>query len=248
MYSIWLAALLELCALRVQLLFPKTKYKSKERDAHDDVDHQEEDGHVPVQLGCLCFIRLGAGRFIVLGWLIRPHKLKDERFFKYLRTNKLKCERVFNMSTPFYLCSSIRSSIVNLVSWVFLLENEFVLYSEENVYVWHSNMYDIWALILSSCTLFTVYSNRIMLRHPTAFQVITTRVREGGPKEHKAKQKWPRETHLVTYVPGICTLSDLSRSLHRHSSVAQGHLNIFRSFCKIIATGPRIFKLPVWIP
>ena len=41
--------------------------------------------------------------------------------------------------------------------------------------------------------------------------VITTRAREGGPKEHSAKQKWPGETHLVTNVPGLCTLSDLSR-------------------------------------
>ena len=31
---------------------------------------------------------------------------------------------------------------------------------------------------------------------------------EGGPKEHRAKQKWPHETHSVTYVLG-CT-----RALH----------------------------------
>ena len=47
-------------------------------------------------------------------------------------------------------------------------------------------------LDFSSCALFTVY--------PTHLQVITTREREGGPKEHRAKQKWPRETHSVTYV------------------------------------------------
>ena len=34
---------------------------------------------------------------------------------------------------------------------------------------------------------------------------------EGGPKEHRAKQKWSRETHSITYVPGLSTLSDLSR-------------------------------------
>ena len=32
----------------------------------------------------------------------------------------------------------------------------------------------------------------------------------GGPKEHKAKQRWQRETHSVTYVTGLSTLSDLS--------------------------------------
>ena len=46
------------------------------------------------------------------------------------------------------------------------------------------------------------------LRH-----VITTRAWEGGPKEHRAKQKWPRETHSITYVPGLSTLSGLSRTV-----------------------------------
>ena len=41
--------------------------------------------------------------------------------------------------------------------------------------------------------------------------MITTRAREGGPKEHREKQKWPSETHSVTYLPGLSTLSDLSR-------------------------------------
>ena len=41
--------------------------------------------------------------------------------------------------------------------------------------------------------------------------MITTRTREGGPKEHRAKQKYPRETHSFTYVPGLYTVSDLSR-------------------------------------
>ena len=40
--------------------------------------------------------------------------------------------------------------------------------------------------------------------------MITTRAREGGPKEHRVKHKWPRETRSVTYVPGLSTLSDLS--------------------------------------
>ena len=31
---------------------------------------------------------------------------------------------------------------------------------------------------------------------------MTTRASEGGPKEQTAKQKWPRETHLITYVKG----------------------------------------------
>ena len=41
--------------------------------------------------------------------------------------------------------------------------------------------------------------------------MITTRAREGGPKEHRVKQICPRETHSVTYVPGLFTLFDLSR-------------------------------------
>ena len=39
--------------------------------------------------------------------------------------------------------------------------------------------------------------------------MITTIAREGGPKEYRAKQKWQHETHSVTYVLVISTLSDL---------------------------------------
>ena len=74
-----------------------------------------------------------------------------------------------------------------------------------------ANILDTWALIFSSCALFTVYPNRIMQRHPSPLQVITTRAQEGGPKEHSAKQKWTPEMHSVTYVPRLSTLSDLSR-------------------------------------
>ena len=35
---------------------------------------------------------------------------------------------------------------------------------------------------------------------PDAGTVIITRAREGSPKVHSAKQKWPRETHSVTYI------------------------------------------------
>ena len=68
---------------------------------------------------------------------------------------------------------------------------------------------DICALIFSSCAIFTVYPNRIMQRHPTPLQVITTSTREGGPKDHRDKHKWPSETHSVTYVPGLSTLEYL---------------------------------------
>ena len=83
------------------------------------------------------------------------------------------------------------------------------------------------ALIFNSCALFTVYPNRIMWRHPTLLQVITAKSRESGPKDHRTKQKLPRETHSVTHIPGLSTLSaiSLSRSLHRHSSVSQDNLH-----------------------
>ena len=74
-----------------------------------------------------------------------------------------------------------------------------------------AHILDTWALIFSSRALCTVYPNRIMSRHPSPLHVITTRAWEGVPKEHSAKQKWPRKTHSVTYVPGLSTLSDLSR-------------------------------------
>ena len=72
-----------------------------------------------------------------------------------------------------------------------------------------AHILDICALIFNSCLFFLVYPNRI--RHITPLEVITTRAREGDSKEHRAKQKWPRETRSVTYVPGLFTLSDLSR-------------------------------------
>ena len=74
-----------------------------------------------------------------------------------------------------------------------------------------AHILDICALVFSSWALFTVYPNRNMKRHPTPLQVITRTAQEGGPKEHRAKQKWPPETHSVTYAPGLSTFSDLSR-------------------------------------
>ena len=44
------------------------------------------------------------------------------------------------------------------------------------------------SVIFISCAFFTVYPNHIVDRHPTPLQVITTRAREGGPKEHRTKQ------------------------------------------------------------
>ena len=82
-----------------------------------------------------------------------------------------------------------------------------------------AHILDSWALIFSSCAVFTVYPNHIKYRHPSPLQVITTRAREGGPKEHSAKQKShsvsyqliSTSTHSVTYyVPELSTLSDLS--------------------------------------
>ena len=73
-----------------------------------------------------------------------------------------------------------------------------------------SHILDICILIFSSCAIFTVYPNRLMKQHPTFLLVITTRAREGGPKDHRAKQKCLQETQSVTYVAVLSTLSDLS--------------------------------------
>ena len=54
-----------------------------------------------------------------------------------------------------------------------------------------AHTHDISVLIFSSCALFAVYPNRIMQRHPTPLQVITTRAREGGPKEHRQAKMAP---------------------------------------------------------
>ena len=74
-----------------------------------------------------------------------------------------------------------------------------------------AHILDICALIFSSCASFTVDPTHIMQWHPTPLHVITASAWEGGPKEHRAKQKWSRETHSVTYVPGLSIVSDLSR-------------------------------------
>ena len=62
-----------------------------------------------------------------------------------------------------------------------------------------AHILDSCALIFSSCALFTIY--------PTSLQVITTRAREGGPKE-TGPSKNGHKVNSVTYVSG---LSDLSR-------------------------------------
>ena len=66
------------------------------------------------------------------------------------------------------------------------------------------------ALIFSASALFTVYPNHFMLWHPTSFLVIIPRAREGGMKERRTKQKWPRSTQSSTYAPGLSTPSYLS--------------------------------------
>ena len=81
--------------------------------------------------------------------------------------------------------------------------------------------------------------------------MITTRAREGGPKEHRAKQKWQRETRSVTYVPGLSTLSDLSRintQPHRHSSVAPRPPSHHPSSLTSVSLVPAFHLLPLPTP
>ena len=86
----------------------------------------------------------------------------------------------------------------------FSLHQGWVVISSQITHTQSSNVHplahivDTCNLIFSSCALFTVYHNLIIKWHPTPLQVITTRAREGGPKEHREMQKWPRETHSVT--------------------------------------------------
>ena len=65
--------------------------------------------------------------------------------------------------------------------------------------------------------------------------------------EHSAKQKWQRETHSATNVPGLSPLSDLSRSLHCHSSVAKGHLHTSLTSVSLVPVLHRIRpSTPFW--
>ena len=77
----------------------------------------------------------------------------------------------------------------------FSLHQGRVIMSSQITHTQSSNMQplahtlDTRLFVFSSCALFTVYLNRIMYRHPTHLQMITSRAREGGPNEHRAKQK-----------------------------------------------------------
>ena len=54
-------------------------------------------------------------------------------------------------------------------------------------------------------------------------------------------QKWPRDTHSVTYVPGLSTLLIFrasTRGLHRYSSVAQDHLHTIHPNLGLSCTHP----------
>ena len=74
--------------------------------------------------------------------------------------------------------------------------------------------------------------------------MITTRAWEGSPKEHSAKQKWLRETHSVTYVPGLSTLSDLSRIV---AQPAPSFLCCLRPASSILSTCPNHLVKPFYI-
>ena len=66
-----------------------------------------------------------------------------------------------------------------------------------------AHKFDTWALIFSSCVLF---SRRA---HPSPGD---NHQSTGGRSERTQSQaKWPCETHSVTHVPGLSSLSDLSR-------------------------------------
>ena len=64
-------------------------------------------------------------------------------------------------------------------------------------------------MIFSSCAFLHSTPTASCTGISPPLHVITTRAREGGPKEHRAKQKWPCETHIVTYAPGLTTHSYL---------------------------------------
>ena len=91
----------------------------------------------------------------------------------------------------------------------FSLHQGWVVMSSQITHTQSSNTHplahitDTCPFIFSSCTIFTVYPNRIIFRHPSLLQMKTTRPWEGGLKEQMAKHEWPSETHSVTYVPGL---------------------------------------------
>ena len=93
---------------------------------------------------------------------------------------------------------------------IFFLHQGGVVMSSQITYTQSSNIHSK-AHLLDTCALLFSSSFQPLPFQPTPLQVLTTRAREGGPKEHRAKQKWPRETHSVTYAPWLSTLSYLSR-------------------------------------
>ena len=98
----------------------------------------------------------------------------------------------------------------------------------DNTHTQSSNIHSTIALMFSICALFTFYPNRIIKRHPTPFHVITTRAREGGPKEHWAKQNGRVkliQLHMHQGSPLFPIFCTLLRSIHCHFSVAKGHLH-----------------------
>ena len=148
----------------------------------------------------------------------------------------LQLDSVLTLSQPF-TADSI--SIITIVIIIIIIYHDFLPQPRRSSHIKSDNTHnhrhtplshilDNCTWIFGNCALFTVYPNCIMYWHPTPLQVITTRAQEGGLKEHRAKQKNGR--HSVTYVPGLSTLSDLSRIDVQplrsfHSSVAQGHLH-----------------------
>ena len=106
-----------------------------------------------------------------------------------------------------------------------------------------AHILDICASVFSSCAFFCSLSQP----YPTLLQVITTRAREGGPKEHRAKQKWPRETHSVTYAHGpplFPIFRALTLSLHRNSSVAERPPSHHPSSLTSVSLVPVLHLLP----
>ena len=130
-----------------------------------------------------------------------------------------------------------------------------------------AHILDICAFIFSSCALLTV--------NPTPLQVITTRARESGPKEHRANQKWrvkliqlhmridaqpppsflccPRSpSHHPSSLPRSSSYPSSTDFSHQHPS---GHRVLIRSFhmlkpskYSLICSTRQLLSIPALLP
>ena len=84
-----------------------------------------------------------------------------------------------------------------------------ITHTSSNIHLF-AHIFESCTLIFSICALYSLSQpHHVTASHPSPGD--NHQSTGGRPNEHRDKQKWPPETHSITYIPRLSTLYNLSR-------------------------------------